>query len=222
MASEKHQPWYKRVLITFWIIHLGFMLWFIASASFLTTVNQAALRGGEIILIIICSVCALLDIIEIILFVPGKLKPLTYLIFQVIKTTIWLILFLISVVNVGEGAAKSAVGRGMIAVIEIVVVLLSFVATLIYGSTIYHRARHGRNTRSYQPALDEEGIAPFTLRPSPAPAPYSELGYQHRHGNETAIEMGPGENAATGRQKRAEGMEVVGDQGKSSYERVVR
>jgi len=86
--------------------------------------NKHRFRRAEIVLLIICAICVLLNVIEIILFIPGKLGPLTYLTSQVVKTTIWLILFVIGIVNVGESAARHLRGtNSTVAIIEIVVIL---------------------------------------------------------------------------------------------------
>lgn len=50
-------------------------------------------------IMIICCVCIILDITEIILFTRHNLQPLTYLVFQCVKTTIWSVIFVITVVQ---------------------------------------------------------------------------------------------------------------------------
>ena len=52
-------------------------------------------HSSELVSILLCAVCLVLDITEIILFAKHSLQPLTYLVFQCVKTTIWFILFVI-------------------------------------------------------------------------------------------------------------------------------
>lgn len=48
----------------------------------------------------ICACHTVLNITEIILIIVKRLRPLTYLLLQILKTTIWLALTLISMLNV--------------------------------------------------------------------------------------------------------------------------
>ena len=56
----------------------------------------------------ICAICIILIITEIILFARMHLKPLTYLVLQVVKATLWIILFLMTLVGVNRGSGSSA------------------------------------------------------------------------------------------------------------------
>ena len=48
---------------------------------------------------IICIVCIILDITEIILFAIHNLVPITYLVFQCVKTAMWFIILMIAIVT---------------------------------------------------------------------------------------------------------------------------
>ena len=50
-------------------------------------------------IMIICIVCIILDITEIILFAIHKLMPITYLIFQCVKTAMWFVILMIAIVT---------------------------------------------------------------------------------------------------------------------------
>ncbi|KAL8727499.1 MAG: hypothetical protein Q9166_006023 [cf. Caloplaca sp. 2 TL-2023] len=81
-------------------------------------------------------------ITEIILFAFRRLRPLTYLVMQVFKTTLWVALFCMSIVVIGRGMRYSTYSAQIfLGLVQVVVVLLSFVGTLIYAAVIYHRHR---------------------------------------------------------------------------------
>lgn len=70
----------------------------------------------------------LIIVAEIILFARRRLQPLAYLIFQVLKTTLWVALFVMSMVGVGRiaraGSFNVSVGMYLFTgLIEIVIVL---------------------------------------------------------------------------------------------------
>ncbi|KAI4211458.1 MAG: hypothetical protein LQ351_005760 [Letrouitia transgressa] len=94
-----------------------------------------------------CVTCLALTIAEIILFSRRYLKPLAHLSMEVVKSTVWVVLFLIDVVSVvRQQTASYRASSGLyvlIGVCETIIVLLSFLATMIYASVIYHRHRHG-------------------------------------------------------------------------------
>ena len=132
-----------------------------------------------------------------------KLKPALYLMLQVLKTTLWSVLFVLSSVGMAQIAGRamdSDVPTALVAgFVQVLIVLyvypasapclppplkadlthiqlsLSFLATLIYGSVIYHRAR--RALRAHASAHVEDGIpasAP-ALALAPAPSPVFEM-----------------------------------------------
>jgi len=149
MISPKYQLWYKRVLIPFWVIQVILLLWIIISTSLvihyaseplggyvstppirpLSTKRKPSqsltnqLSGYALVLSFSCTLL-LFDLIEIILFSAGKLKPLFYLISQVIKTTLWLVLFIIDMVAQATAAALYREGPAIAIGIAILVVIL--------------------------------------------------------------------------------------------------
>ncbi|KAL8753298.1 MAG: hypothetical protein Q9199_005141 [Rusavskia elegans] len=81
---------------------------------------------------------------EILFFVRRRLKPLDYLVNQVIKTALWVTLFGMSIAGiVANKGLRSDDLYLFIGIIQVIVVLLSFIGTLIYASVIYHRHRRG-------------------------------------------------------------------------------
>ena len=80
---------------------------------------------------IICVVCIILDVTEIILFARGTLQPITYLVFQCVKTTLWVIIFLVAVtvsvrdegVTAGSDESGDVGGILLSGVIEAVILL---------------------------------------------------------------------------------------------------
>lgn len=53
----------------------------------------------NIVLLIVSAVCTIVSFTEIVLFAATRLHPLTYLTLQLVKTTIWFVLFVLSAVN---------------------------------------------------------------------------------------------------------------------------
>lgn len=80
-----------------------------------------------ILLLSFCCASLLLDVIEIILFIAHRLKPLFYLISQVIKTTLWLVLFIIALVALVRDTGRY--GRNA--------VLSVGITTAIFGVILY-------------------------------------------------------------------------------------
>jgi len=164
-----------------------------------------------------CCTCLLFDIVEIILFATGRLKPLFYLISQVIKTTLWLVLFIIAMVGVAHYASIDNTSTISITVVIFSIILyapvfplndshilnpftnlqprLSFVATLIYASVIYSRARLGRADRTYSSTPYQDTSTPYRdnnevpLPPQPAPAHVTTNEIRHEHENAATFEM---------------------------------
>ena len=117
-------PWLKAVLIPFWILQILFMAILLGAIGWLLqydllgcTLRSSPSRKSaklilncreELLIIIICAVCLILDITEIILFAKHILQPLIYLVLSVVKTTVWFIIFMITVVGtVKEGGGTS-------------------------------------------------------------------------------------------------------------------
>lgn len=86
--------------------------------------DRCIYRSTTLIVMSFASVCMLLIIIEIVSFARRRLHPLAYLIYQVLKSTLCLTLFCISMVgiarNIRYGGAELYLLTGFI---EIVVVL---------------------------------------------------------------------------------------------------
>ena len=47
----------------------------------------------DVVILVLCAICLLLDITEMILFRTKRLKPLLFLFFQVVKVALWLVVF---------------------------------------------------------------------------------------------------------------------------------
>ncbi len=77
---------------------------------------------------VISCICIILNITEIILFVRKILQPITYLVFQCCKTAMWLIIFLMVIVNTEKyqqaaGSSTSASTLFLDGTIEAIVLL---------------------------------------------------------------------------------------------------
>ena len=66
-----------------------------------------------IILITICSTCLILPVIEIVLFARSKLKRTLFLVFQVVKTALWIIIVGIETANYARQSARYGYQRGV-------------------------------------------------------------------------------------------------------------
>ena len=114
--------------------------------------------------IAMCILCLALTITEIVLLARHKLRPLAFLIINVVKSAIWTGLFVLDIISAvtAGGRTTSVVGIIIDSLLLYVSFLLpislpladtfhrlGFWAPLIYGSVIYHRFR--KEKTSYKP-----------------------------------------------------------------------
>ncbi|TID21989.1 Cys/Met metabolism pyridoxal phosphate-dependent enzyme [Venturia nashicola] len=190
MAPAQTQ-WLKRVLIPFWVIRvLAMALYEVTYIVLLVIIAQNESdtsrnggRGGYI-----------------------ALRPKTFLIFQVIETTIWVVLVILSIVGLAQISGSRYRRPAPLAYILQIILLISFVALLIYASIIYHRARKAsRSGGGYAPAStgagahDPEyhgaaGTVPYDTRAPPSnqnpfASPYDPS--LHNLSAQPSMEMGP-------------------------------
>ncbi|KAK5012083.1 hypothetical protein LTR60_004571 [Cryomyces antarcticus] len=159
LPSNVNRPWQKRVLIPFWTIQLivlvGLTVIDSLGVAYYGRDDGAPLPVGVPIVLALCGFFITLEIIEIILFARRMLKPLFFLISNVMKTVFFLAVFV-------EGFVVTAYGNNGIQLIVVAAVLyvislsrtfvvlkLFFLGTLIYSSVIYHRARTAGNRGVY-------------------------------------------------------------------------
>ncbi|KAK0111254.1 hypothetical protein ONS95_001626 [Cadophora gregata] len=204
-ADHSHAPWRKTILIPFWTIQLGLELIMIALLSLAVgvlvhydnndsfyysdsdedTIEKAGKVVGPVWIALI-SACLILTVTEIVLLARKSLKPLTFLITNILKSAIWAVLFvidIISAVNTSTSRTASAV-----AILIEAALLLSFWLPLIYASIIYHRFRKGRqykpvNNPHFHNAPQSQGtdFTQYSTAPIPAypnPEPYKGYGQQ--------------------------------------------
>ncbi|KAF6238538.1 hypothetical protein HO173_003043 [Letharia columbiana] len=172
-------PWLKRVLVPFWTFQLIFMVtlmsffvWVLACVGFH--------RNTNIVVLIISGVCMVLSVIEIILFVVIRLYPLTYLILQLVKTIMWLVLSALAAaesrrvqkatkVDEDQGYNSGVTPEYLVlaGLGETLVLFVTFLAALTYASIVYHRHRRAkaRFLRSVQgadlfPVIADEDASP--------------------------------------------------------------
>ena len=129
-------PWLKRVLVPFWAFQIIFMLvlitilfWLPAWSGLETYVNPPPLlqleiwpqlsltriNSTNILILIISALCIVLSITEIILYAATRLHPLTYLILQLVKMTIWGVLLAIAVYKLTVlGGVKAEEEAGLV------------------------------------------------------------------------------------------------------------
>ncbi|KAJ9643027.1 hypothetical protein H2201_006423 [Coniosporium apollinis] len=161
--GNKNDVWLKRVLVPFWTFRLFFMVilfglqaWAIA----VTAQKQDMLNGdAELMLVwfVLITICLLLDITAIIMFARHNLSPRTFLVFNVIQTTIVLVWFILDIIT----AVRSRKVGGLLVLSALIV--LSFVALLIYSAVIVHRARRAG---AYKPAHKSVNLESQSYPPS--------------------------------------------------------
>ncbi|KAK2013630.1 hypothetical protein LZ32DRAFT_604412 [Colletotrichum eremochloae] len=151
-------PFLKRVLIPFWVIRIAIMVLeiviYAAIIAFASankeTLNDAGLSDATtptfiailVVILVIIASCLILDIVCIVKRSRRTLSPRFFLISNTIQTTVWLVLFILILMNVSSP----------IAFIIAVVIFASFLGLLIYSSIIYHRFRKGTLRGNYAPA----------------------------------------------------------------------
>ncbi|QDS71731.1 hypothetical protein FKW77_008756 [Venturia effusa] len=187
MAPAQTQ-WLKRVLIPFWTIRIIAMALYEVTSILLLVIitrddsggyigGRGRIIGTLVVIMLFIGLCLLFDVLSMIWLCRHSLRPKTFLIFQVIETTIWLVLIVLSFVGLAR-AGRSRLGLSYILQI---ILLISFVSLLIYASVIYHRARKNARSGGYAPAStaaqDPEyhvvtgglgGAVPFNTRAPPS------------------------------------------------------
>ncbi|KAK3938833.1 hypothetical protein QBC46DRAFT_291617 [Diplogelasinospora grovesii] len=147
-------PFLKRVLIPFWVIRILTMLLNIAIYALAIAVIGAYrgdvednlqrtyssnLKSVGAVLAVLCIImviilaCLILDIVCIVKRSRRTLGPKFFLVVNVIQTTIWTVLFILSAIG-------AQTGLGLIVGI---IIYLSFIGLLIYAAVVYHQFRKG-------------------------------------------------------------------------------
>ncbi|KAL2065740.1 hypothetical protein VTL71DRAFT_3410 [Oculimacula yallundae] len=206
--SHSHAPWRKSVLIPCWTVQLGLELIMIGLLSVAVGVlvhydnqdydyysgedEKTIEKAGKVIgpvWIALIAACLILTITEIVLLARKKLKPLTFLITNILKSAFWGALFIIDIISaVNSSSSRTA---SAVALLIEAALLLSFWLPLIYASIIYHRFRKGRqykpvnnpNTYGGAAGAQTQGtqFTQYSTAPIPAypiPEPYKGYGQQ--------------------------------------------
>ncbi|KDN69732.1 hypothetical protein CSUB01_11225 [Colletotrichum sublineola] len=159
-------PFLKRVLIPFWVIRIAIMVLeivvYAAVIAFASadkeTLNDAGLSDATtptviailVVILVIIASCLILDIVCIVKRSRRTLSPRFFLISNTIQTTVWLVLFILTLMGISSPIAF------IIAVVILTnsafFVSASFLGLLIYSSIIYHRFRKGTLRGNYAPA----------------------------------------------------------------------
>jgi len=190
-------PFMKRVLIPFWVVRILVMLIDVAAYAILIGVATRYRSDIEIaldesngtsfktaiavlsVILAIITICLILDIVCIIQRGRRALSPPFFLVVNVIQTTIWTVLFILSMIG----------SRTLLTLAISVITWLSFIGLLIYASVIYHRHRKGTlmetriqpnvysaqhldPTNSYPPVMSNYGQV------HPESKPLHQAGYQ--------------------------------------------
>lgn len=136
--------------------------------------------------IALISTCLILTITEIVLLARKSLKPLTFLITNILKSAIWAVLFVIDIISaVNTSTSRTA---SIVAILIEAALLLSFWLPLIYASIIYHRFRKGSQYKPVNNPHMHNGhqnqgteFIQYSTAPIPAypiPEPYKGYGQQ--------------------------------------------
>lgn len=184
-------PFLKRVLIPFWVVRILFMvieigIYGLAIGVLSATKNDIAKLAKDYglkvnintAIAILCVIeaiillCLILDIVSIVKRAQRKLTPRFFLIVNVIQTTFWVVMFIMSMIGANTGLS---IGLN-------VGILLSFIGLLIYAAIIFHRHRKGTlgysrttnpvETHNLVTATGYPSAYPPAAYPPPAAAPY--------------------------------------------------
>ncbi|KAI9698891.1 MAG: hypothetical protein M1820_007312 [Bogoriella megaspora] len=218
MPSRSNYDFRKRFLIPFWVLQILWTLIQIgATAVVLAVVDRESDQIDDILrenghgdvvggykkpitavsaaFIALNAAVFILTLIEMVLYCAKRLKPLVYLVFNVLKTTFWLVVMVGNIISAARG--DTAPGSPILTA----VILVCFIAPLIYGSVMYHHYRragpnHSGASRTYE-SLGLQGpvgnanhlnapVNPFNDPSLETRSNYSGL---HSH-NASATEMG--------------------------------
>ncbi|KAF2458458.1 hypothetical protein BDY21DRAFT_370702 [Lineolata rhizophorae] len=162
--GSPNSPWLKRVLIPFWAIRGLFMAILIIIFALGIGILADDAPGEYIaiwaVFLGLFIFCLVLDIITIVKFARNHLSPRLFLIFNVIQTTFWTVVFVLEIV--GAASTRSGVGG----IILTVIVFATYVGLLIYGSVVFHRHRKAGNRGAYQPTPDQQADTAYTGGPA--------------------------------------------------------
>ncbi|KAK5124029.1 hypothetical protein LTR85_002226 [Meristemomyces frigidus] len=133
--------WLKRVLVPFWVVDL---IWFLVILIFASMdvglYNEES--GIDVIeaavLLAMSSISMILDVTAIVLLARHKLTPVTYLVFQCVKTAFWTYPFIVDIVL---SAHHYKTGLSFLFT---VVLFCTSVGQLAYGSITLDRKRKGK------------------------------------------------------------------------------
>ncbi|KAK0712754.1 hypothetical protein B0T26DRAFT_629021, partial [Lasiosphaeria miniovina] len=158
-------PFMKRVLVPFWVARILLMLFEIGVYALSIgvvahyrenlssyerahpdeyNVNVARVIAIASVILVIILACLVLDIVCIVMRARRTLSPRLFLIINVAQSTVWVVLFILSMVG----------SPGPLALLLNVVILLSFLGVLIYASVVFHRFRKGKIVPAYAAALN--------------------------------------------------------------------
>lgn len=116
-------PFLKRVLIPFWVVRIivmginilmyGLIVTFLAGfrddierelrKEYNTTIDYGTVIGISVAICIICIVCLVLDIVNIVKRARRTLSPKFFLITTALQTTVWTVLFVLSMIGARTG-----------------------------------------------------------------------------------------------------------------------
>jgi hypothetical protein len=136
---HNHAPWRKAVLVPFWIVQMLFMIIFIGllglalgvlvrydddedyyysgNDEFEDISDHAVHVAKDIVApiwITLCAICLILTITEIILLARHKLRPLAFLVMNVIKCAIWTALFILDIISAVSVGGRTTSIAGII------------------------------------------------------------------------------------------------------------
>ncbi|KAL3420242.1 hypothetical protein PVAG01_08741 [Phlyctema vagabunda] len=155
--TYSYAPYRKSILIPFWTLQLIFMIAVISllslALSVLGTDNnllgsanlsdnlRIATKIVAAVWISLAALCMILTITEIVLFATDRLRPTFFLISNIIKSTIWIGLFILDVISWSSTGGRTV---SIVSIIIDVILLLSFLGPLMYSSGLCHRDRSNR------------------------------------------------------------------------------
>ncbi|KAL0932301.1 uncharacterized protein CTRU02_213254 [Colletotrichum truncatum] len=177
-------PFLKRVVVPFYIVRIAVMLLniIVYSSTIAIAVNNknaidresgtehgtTYLIAAAAVILAIIAACLILDIVCIVKRSRRTLTPLFFLVANCIQTAIWTVIF---------GLTVAASLGSPITIVVSLVIYISFLNMLLYGSIIYHRHRKGTLRGDYAPANQNQPTAYYGHSDNQQTKPFNSESY---------------------------------------------
>ncbi|KAJ4336790.1 hypothetical protein N0V87_005183 [Didymella glomerata] len=177
--------WKKRVLVPFWIVRICIMLFLIGIYAYaLRVVDKVGdvakpAIASVVVFMLFITICLLIDILAIVLFMRDALKPATFLTMNCFQTGFFGGVLIMDLVAIMRGTSAAGIGFS-------VFVFLSFLSLLVYSAVGYHRAKkqaqRGHYAAAHNPAMYNPAVPTAYPPQYQVPSPYQQTAYHGQTG----------------------------------------